>query len=295
MATRERSDLGLVLLASMAFATAGPLGKVAAAVPAVAVACARTGIAAIAIGLYARAEIGPALRALTKRERGAVALAGVLLATHFALFMAGLATTSLAAAVALVSLEPLAVVLASFFAFGLRPTRRELTGLLLATLGAVVVASAAGSGEHSLTGDALVLACVFFYGAYVAAARGLKDVLAPLPYATSVYGVASLVLVPAAIVLCARAPAPTPRAALAILALGLVPTLVGHTIVQRVARRAPPVLVALVSPGETVGSLAIGTVIMNAAPTLREGLGCVLVLAGAALAVTGRRPPPRAA
>lgn len=272
----------------MAFATAGPLGKVAVGVPAVAVACGRTGIAAIAIGLYARREIGPALRALTKTQRRAVALAGVLLATHFALFMGGLATTSLAAAVALVSLEPLAVVLASFVAFGLRPTRRELTGLVLATVGAIVVASAAGSGDHSLAGDALVLACVVFYGAYVAAARGLKDALPPLPYAASVYGVSSLALLPAAIILCARADAPPTKALLAIVALGLVPTLVGHTVVQRIARRAPPVLVALVSPGETVGSLAIGAAVMNAAPTLREGLGCVLVLAGATLAVTGR-------
>lgn len=272
----------------MAFATAGPLGKVAAAVPAVAVACGRTGIAAIAIGLYARAEIGPAIRALTKRQRGAVALAGLLLATHFALFMAGLATTSLAAAVALVSLEPLAVVLASFVAFGLRPTRRELAGVVLATAGAVVVASGSGAGEHSLGGDALVLACVVFYGAYVAAARGLKDVLPPLPYATSVYGVSSIVLLPLAIALCVHADAPPPKALLAIVALGLVPTLVGHTIVQRIARRAPPVLVALVSPGETVGSLAIGTIAMNAPPSLLEGLGCALVLAGATLAVTGR-------
>ena len=79
---------------------------------------------------------------------------------------------------------------------------------------------------------------------------------------------------------------------LAVLALGLVPTLIGHTLVQRVARRAPPVLVALVSPGETVGSLAIGALLMGAPPTVREALGCALVLAGSALAVTGRRPSP---
>ncbi|MBS2012160.1 MAG: DMT family transporter [Deltaproteobacteria bacterium] len=293
-AARARRDLPLVLLASLAFATAGPLGKAAAGVPAVLVACGRTGIAAIAIGLYARGAIPRALRALTTRQRGAVVLAGLLLATHFALFMGGLQATSLAAAVALVSLEPLAVVLASFLAFGLRPTRRELAGLVLATAGAVVVASGAGAGEHSLAGDALVLACVVFYGAYVAAARGLKDALPPLPYAASVYGVASLALLVPAIVLCARASslhaeALPARALAAIVALGLVPTLVGHTVVQRVARRAPPALVALVSPGETVGSLAIGALVMNAAPTAREAAGAVLVLAGATLAVTGGR------
>jgi len=78
---------------------------------------------------------------------------------------------------------PIAVVLAAFFAFGVRPTRREMFGLLVATLGAVVVASGAGSGEHRLAGDLMVLLAVVIYGAYVAAARGLRDVMPPLPYA----------------------------------------------------------------------------------------------------------------
>lgn len=287
-------DGGLVLLASVAFATAGPLGKVAAGVPAVVVACARTGIAAAVLGVVARRVLRRALGALTRRQRVGVIVAGVLLAAHFALFMAGLAATSLAAAVALVSLEPLAVVLAAFFAFGLRPTRRELAGLLLATAGAVVVGSAAGVGEHRLLGDAFVLLAVVLYGGYVASARGLRDALPPLPYASAVYGTASLALLPASLVLGARAGLPGREPLLAIVALGLVPTLVGHTVMQRVARRAPPVLVALVSPGETVGSLAIGAALMGAAPTWTEGAGCALILAGVVLAVTGRAAEPPA-
>jgi len=283
-----------VLLASVAFATAGPLGKVAAGVPAVVVACARTGIAAAVLGVVARRVLRRALGALTRRQRVGVIVAGVLLAAHFALFMAGLAATSLAAAVALVSLEPLAVVLAAFFAFGLRPTRRELAGLLLATAGAVVVGSAAGVGEHRLLGDAFVLLAVVLYGGYVASARGLRDALPPLPYASAVYGTASLALLPASLVLGARAGLPGREPLLAIVALGLVPTLVGHTVMQRVARRAPPVLVALVSPGETVGSLAIGAALMGAAPTWTEGAGCALILAGVVLAVTGRAAEPPA-
>jgi drug/metabolite transporter (DMT)-like permease len=282
-----------VLVASAAFATAGPLGKVAASIPAIVVASARTGIAALVLALVAPAALVAAVRALAPRQRAGVVLAGTLLAAHFALFLGGLGATSLAAAVALVSLEPIAVVLAAFFAFGVRPTRREMLGLLVATLGAVVVASGAGAGEHRLAGDLMVLACVVLYGAYVAAARGLRDAMPALPYASAVYGTASLVLLPFAIVLATRAGLPSAKPALAVLAMGLVPTLVGHTLVQRIARHAPPVLVALVSPGETVGSLAIGALVMGTSPTLHEGLGCALVLTGATLAVTGRKLPPQ--
>ena len=292
MELSRRRDVWLVVVASLAFATAGPLAKVAASVPAVVMACARTGIAALILALVAPAALVRSLRALAGRQRAAVALAGALLAAHFALFLGGLAATSLAAAVALVSLEPIAVVLAAFFAFGIRPTPRELLGLLVATLGAVVVASGAGAGEHRLAGDLMVLAAVVIYGAYVAAARGLRDALPPLPYAAATYGMASLVLLPVALVLGFEAGLPRAQPALAVLALALIPTLIGHTLVQRVARRAPPVLVALVSPGETVGSLAIGALALSTAPTPREGAGCALVLLGATLAVTGAARAP---
>jgi len=150
---RARRDVLFVVAAALAFSTSGPLGKVAAEVPAVTVAAARTGVAALVLFLVSPRGVVSALAALGARERRAVALAGALLAAHFALFLGGLGRTSLAAAVSLVSLEPLAVVACAFAVFGLRPSPRELVGLLVATAGAVVVASGAGVGEHRLSGD----------------------------------------------------------------------------------------------------------------------------------------------
>jgi drug/metabolite transporter (DMT)-like permease len=285
-----RRDVLLVVIASLAFATSGPLGKVAAGVPAAVMACARTGIASVILALVAPGVLASSLRKLHGRQRARVVLAGALLAAHFTLFLAGLGATSLAAAVALVSLEPIAVVVVAFFAFGIRPTAREMLGLLVATLGAIVVASGAGAGEHRLTGDVMVLVAVAIYGGYVASARGLRDAMPSLQYASAVFGSASLILLPFAIVLGLGAGLPAPKPALAVLAMGLIPTLIGHTLVQRVARHAPPTLVALVSPGETVGSLAIGALVLGASPSAREAVGCALVLVGATLAVTARRP-----
>ena len=69
------------------------------------------------------------------------------------------------------------------------------------------------------------------------------------------------------------------------LALALVPTLIGHSLVQVAARFARPGLVALVSPGETVGSLAIGAALMHTFPSSRELLGTAVVLSGTLIAV----------
>jgi drug/metabolite transporter (DMT)-like permease len=250
----------------------------------------RTGIAALLLAFASRRRFASSLRGLSPRRRAVFLFAGSLLAAHFALFLGGLARTSLAAAVALVSLEPIAVVMAAFVAFRLVPTRREIVGLLVAMAGAVIVASGSGAGEHHIEGDLMVLGCVVLFGAYVAAARGLRDAMPAMPYAASVYGVASILLLPfAALSPPSEAAAQDPRAWWAVVTMALVPTLVGHTLVQTAARRAPPVLVALVSPGETIGSLAIGAFVMGKPPTLREGVGALLVLSGATLAVTWRR------
>jgi drug/metabolite transporter (DMT)-like permease len=276
------------MVAAVAFATSGPLGKTSSSIPAVVVACGRTGIAAFVLALVARGELR-ALATLTNRQRGGIVLAGSLLAAHFVLFLAGLDRTSLAAAVSLVSLEPISVVLAAFVAFRLRPTARELVGLGVATIGALVVGSAAGQGEHRITGDLLVLGAVILYGAYVAIARGLRDALPPLSYAVAVYAVSAVVLLPIALPL-ASATSPARGAVASVVALALVPTALGHSLVQATARHAPPALVAMVAPGETLGSLAIGAFLLGAPPSRTEAIGAALVLAGVVVTIFGRSP-----
>jgi drug/metabolite transporter (DMT)-like permease len=282
---RPRStELALVALAAAAFGTASPLAKVVHGVSFAGIAAGRCAVAAAALVAWAPRETWGALRKLDARRRAAIACAGVVLAAHFGLFLAGLMATSLAAAAALVSLEPAAVVVAVWAAFGARPRVGEVVGIGVATVGALVVSRAAGQGENTLRGDALVLGAVVLYGAYIALARGLRDAMPIRAYAASVYGVASVALAPLALALAAGSSPPPPSAIAAIAALGLVPTLVGHTLVQRAARHVPASIVALVAPGETLGSIAIGAAI-GRAPTPVELVGATVIAAGATITV----------
>lgn len=243
-------------------------------------------MAAVVLLLVTPATTWRAVRALDPRRRLALVGAGVLLAGHFAFFLGGLLATSLASASALVSLEPLAVVVAAWLAFGEKPTRRQLLGLGLAMAGAAVVARSAGQGDHRLVGDVLVLVAVVLFGVYVAFARGLRASMPTTSYAACVYTVAAVALVPVALASgeggggATTAPA---RAWLAVLGLGLVPTLLGHTLLQRAARHVPASIVALACPGETVGALLIGAA-MGLAPTTTEWIGAALVVTGAGVA-----------
>lgn len=270
-------------IAAAAFSTASPLAKAARGLAFGPIAAGRCAVAALALLLLAPVATWNAVGALDARRRAALVLAGLLLAAHFAFFLGGLLATSLAAAAALVSFEPLAVVVAAWLAFREAPTRRQLLGLGVAMAGAAVVTRSAGQGEHRLVGDALVLVAVLLFGAYVAMARGLRRTMPATSYAACVYVVAALALIPVAMIWGDGVTSAPPRAWLAVAGLGLVPTLVGHTLLQRAARSVPAPIVALVSPGETVGAIFIGAA-MGLAPTLDEWVGAALVVAGAALA-----------
>lgn len=279
-------ELALVALAACAFATASPIAKSITGLSFAGIGAGRCAVAAVALLAISPVATWRALRALDARRRLALVGAGLLLGAHFGLFLAGLLATSLPAACALVALEPIAVVVAAWMAFGVRPRRREMAGIAIATLGAAVVSSGAGQGEHRLLGDALVLGAVVLFGAYVAFARGLRDALPTTPYAACVYTVAALALAPLVLVFDARAPAIPASTWLGVAGLGLVPTLIGHTLVQRAARHVSPSLVALASPGETVGAILIGAALGHL-PTPIEWTGAAIVVAGAVVTLTG--------
>lgn len=279
-----------VVLASLAFATSGPLARYARPVHPLFIAFGRVALAAAALSLVDLRGLARSAAALSLRQGAAVLTAGLLLAVHFALFLWGLDRTSLAAALSLISLEPLAVVLCAWVFFGVRPTRAEQAGVLLATAGAGLVARAAGSGDHRLSGDLMVVGATLLYGLYVSFARALRDALPARSYAALVYASAAVFLaaaLPVAPGALEGVSPPPAHAAVAIVALALVPTLVGHTAVQAAARRMSPAIVALVSPGETLGGIVIGALWLGAIPTTTEVAGAAIILAGATVAILG--------
>ncbi|WP_437607952.1 DMT family transporter [Sorangium sp. So ce834] len=289
-----RSAALFVVLASLAFAASGPLARYARPVHPLFVAFGRVALAAVALSLLDLRAIARSAAGLSLRQRAAVLCAGLLLAVHFALFLWGLDRTSIAAALSLISLEPLAVVLCAWAFFRVRPTRAEQAGVLLATAGAVVIASAAGAGEHRLSGDLMVVGAAVLYGLYVSFARALRDALPARSYAALVYASAAVFLaaaLPAAPGALEGVAPPPAHAAVAIVALALVPTLVGHTAVQAAARRMSPSIIALVSPGETLGGILIGALWLGAIPTATEIAGAAIILAGAIVAIFGSSPP----
>jgi drug/metabolite transporter (DMT)-like permease len=282
-----------VLGASLAFATSAPLSKLVAPMDPIFLATVRVAVAATVLSLVNVREIARTLRSLERDSAAKIALGGVLLGEHFDLFQ-----TSLPAAVAFVALEPVSVVLAAWLAFGLRPSRVESLGVVVATVGALLVGSegltsAVSAPEHSLLGDALVCGAVALFGFYVAAARSVGGRVAAGVFAPLVYAVAATTLG----VWMAASPtfgAPelaslTGRQIAGLAALALVPTVIGHTLVQIGARVLRPSVVSLVCPGETLGSTALGAAALGTIPSVTEATGSLVILGGALVTTLGSR------
>ena len=285
--------VGLVLAASLAFATSAPLSKLVAPMDPIFIAVVRVTVAATLLSLWDARGLLRAVRQLGRSAWLRLIAGGALLGAHFGLFQWGLSKTSLPAAVSLVALEPLSVVLAAWLLFRLRPSRLEGLGLGFATVGAITIGlQASGAGEHTLAGDGIVLAAVMLFGFYVCASRSLVNQLSAIHSAPLVYAVAAIVL---ALWLGVSPQFSAPSFAslssnqlLGLLALALVPTVIGHTLVQLGARFLRPSMVALVCPGETLGSAALGALALSIVPTGTEALGGLIILAGAGVAISAQ-------
>src|SRR5690606_27998737 len=104
-------------------------------------------IAALRLGIAAPVALGTAvalrreeLRTVTRGEALLLLVAGIVLALHFAAWVAALQRTSVVAGVVLVTTQPLFVGLAAWPLLGERPSRQLVLAIGVAALGAVLLA-----------------------------------------------------------------------------------------------------------------------------------------------------------
>jgi hypothetical protein len=168
-----RTDVLLVAVALTAVSTSGPL-IAATAVPALAIAFWRNALASGLLLPVALATCRDELRRLDRRELRLAAVAGVMLALHFATWTPALTYTSVASATALVATQPVWAALIS----GRRgePVGRAVwLGIGIAMSGAALLAAVdlQVSGE-ALVGDLLALAGGAFAALYMTAGSEVR-------------------------------------------------------------------------------------------------------------------------
>ena len=187
------TDVLLVAVALTAVSTSGPL-IAATAVPALAIAFWRNALASGLLLPAALLTCRDELRGLDRRELRLAAVAGLMLALHFATWTPALTYTSVASATALVATQPVWAALIS----GRRgaPVGRAVwLGIGVAMSGALLLAvvDLRVSGE-ALVGDLLALAGGAFAALYMTAGSEVRRSVSTTTYTLLCYGTTALLL-----------------------------------------------------------------------------------------------------
>ena len=183
----------VVLIAAMlAVAHAAIFVRLADADPLV-IAAYRMLIAALALLPFALMLARDQIRALTIREWGLIAVASVFLALHFATWIEGVARTSIANAVVLVTLTPVWLALWSVLALRKSPGWRIWLAVGLAVGGGAVMAwGSVQIGVATLIGDGLALAGGILFAAFFLVTDKARRSVGLVAFITLVYAGAAV-------------------------------------------------------------------------------------------------------
>jgi len=221
----------VLVLAVCAVSTGAPFVKWAGDTPGVAFAAMRVSLASVLLLVIGRHELG-ALRALSRRDRWFVVLAGAFLAIHFGVWIVSLSFTSTAASLALVSTNP---VFGALFGrlLGDRVTRREIAGIAVAAVGCAVLAGGDWrAGGDALVGDALALIGAATITAHLVVGRKLRGSVPLLPYLGVVNAIAAVLLLSAVAVTGTSLVGLRVEAYAGAAGAAIVASLIGHSLIN---------------------------------------------------------------
>jgi drug/metabolite transporter (DMT)-like permease len=279
---------GLLVVGVIAVSFAAPLIRLADAPPLV-VAFYRNLLATAVLLPPALFWRWDELRSLERREVGALAAAGLLLAVHFSAWIPSVTLTTVAASTVLVATTPVWAAVGSRLLLGERVPSRAALGIAVALLGAMIISGAdVAVSVRAFAGDALALAGAISAAGYLLAGRQLRQRRSLLVYAVVVYAACSAALLVAILVTGTPLGGYSARSWLMFALLALGPQILGHTVFNYLLGDVQATVIAVAVMGEPVGASILAFVLFGEAPALIAVAGGVLILAGIYVAVSAQ-------
>ncbi|MDO7907729.1 DMT family transporter [Paenibacillus sp. JX-17] len=218
---------------------------------------------------------------LSARQWSMLAWSGIALGLHFLLWMASLRLTTVASSTVFLSLEPILVMLGSYFFFRTKTNRMMIIGMGMAILGSLAIASGDFklSGQ-ALTGDVLSILGTVAVSVHMLIGKHLREQLSAFVYNFWVFMIAATSLALYNIVQGYPFTGYAPREWGIFLLLAIVPTLFGHYLFNWLLKYINAAAVSMAVLGEPVFSSLLAWMLLGEKLTpLQFGAGA-FILAG---------------
>ncbi|MEW5940933.1 MAG: DMT family transporter [Chloroflexota bacterium] len=245
------------------------------------------------------------LKSLSRADWTLAILSGLFLSVHFASWITSLEYTTVVASVVLVSTGPLWVAVLSPLFLREFPSRWVWNGMFLALVGTIIVGLgdscaillSGGSGATAVEGlscpplsdllagsaflgNFLALVGAWTVAGYLMIGRRLRARMDLVPYVFVVYSVAALALIVYMLVAGQSPFGYQPLTYVWLLALALVPQLIGHSTYNWALRYLPASLVSVTTLGEPIGSAILALLILGEIPPALTLVGGAFILGG---------------
>ncbi len=265
--------------------------------PPLLIACARLLIATVALTPIALRQHKERLARLSRDEAKLIALAGICLAAHFTAWVTSLKYTTVLVSVVIVSTGPIWVAILEVFFLHIRLSRAVVMGLLVALTGGVIIGiplngalsapQAAEDLNATVTGALLALVGALTVSVYMLVGRRLRRTLPVIPYVWLVYGIASLCSLVVIAVTSTPITGFRPQGYLVLLAMGLIPQLVGHSSLNYLLEYFHAAIVSMFSQLEPIGSALLAALVFDEVPPAKQIAGSVVIIIGVLMASRG--------
>lgn len=263
----------------------------ATAAPALAIAFWRNAGGAGLITPFALIRNREELRGVDRDTWLKCALAGAMLAAHFACWVSALKLTSVAAATALVTTQLIWVVLIDRLC-GLRTTRAVMVGMGLSISGVLVISGFDFSvSTRAIAGDGLAIAGGLFAALYLVVGNDIRKTLSTTAYTFACYWACAILLGAAALVFGTPFSGYSTRSWWLIAAVTVSAQLLGHSLFNHLLAIMSPIVISLIILLEVPGAALLAGVFLGQTPPWGVYVGLALIIFGLAVVALRRQQP----
>jgi drug/metabolite transporter (DMT)-like permease len=216
----------------------------------------------------------------------------VVLAAHLMTWTLGARATAVAQASLIVNLVPVAVPFFLLWIAHERINGAEVAGTAVVIAGLIALSvKDALAGAGSLAGDAMCLLSMLLFALYLALGRRNRDFPSIWLYVIPVYGLAALVCLAVSLPWLGTLEGLAPREWAILAALGSIPTVCGHTLINLSMRTIRGQTVSLVNTSQFIFAGVMGYLIFGELPRAIFYVASAVVVAGVVVVVRAAPPP----